>query len=125
MKAKFATAINCIDGRIQTPIIAFIRQKYDIDYIDMITMPGPDKILSEYEDIDEIKSIKKKVLISCNIHNSKLIFVVGHCGCAGNTCGKTSHLQQIRNAKQNVKKWNVNAEVHGLWVDKKQKAFLV
>ena len=44
---KFATAINCIDGRIQLVVCAYMRTKYLVDYVDMITDPGPVKILSE------------------------------------------------------------------------------
>ena len=60
MKFKFATAINCIDGRVQTPVAEFIKKSYHIDYVDMITIPGPDRVLSEFADVDEIESIKKR-----------------------------------------------------------------
>lgn len=36
---KFATAINCIDGRTQLPVIEWARKKYGVDYVDMITKP--------------------------------------------------------------------------------------
>ncbi|MFC1666990.1 carbonic anhydrase [Candidatus Omnitrophota bacterium] len=125
MAKKFATAINCIDGRVQAPVIDFIRNNYDVYYVDMITTPGPDKLLSEYKDTHEIKSIKKKVWISYKKHDSELIFLVGHYDCAGNSCSEESHLQQIRKAMQNIKEWKTNSEFYGLWVDKKRKAFLI
>jgi carbonic anhydrase len=125
MKPKFATAINCIDGRVQAPITEFIRNGYGIDYVDMITTPGPDKILSEYENNHEIESIKKKVLISCTNHESKLIFIAGHHDCAGNPCAEERHQQQIRKAIQRVKGWGMNLEIYGIWVDKDQKTFLI
>ena len=125
MKFKFATAINCIDGRVQAPVTEFIRNNYDIDFVDSITVPGADKVLSECEDIDEVESIKKKALVSYKSHNSKLIFIVGHYDCAGNPCREADHLQHIRKSIQNAKTWNMNAEIYGIWVDKAQKAFLV
>jgi hypothetical protein len=50
MRKTFATAINCIDGRTQIPLIEFIKRNYAIDYIDLITEPGPNKILAENTD---------------------------------------------------------------------------
>lgn len=125
MKCKFATAINCIDGRIQEPVIGFIRNNYDVDYVDMITIPGPDRTLSEQTDTHEIESVMKKVLISRDKHNSKLIFIAGHYDCAGNPCTEKKHLQQIRKSMRNVKEWNMNLEVYGIWVDKERKALLI
>ncbi|MGB3082317.1 MAG: carbonic anhydrase, partial [Candidatus Omnitrophota bacterium] len=47
MKKSFATAINCIDGRAQKPVTEFAIRKFKVDYVDLITEPGPDKVLSE------------------------------------------------------------------------------
>ena len=38
---SFATSIHCMDGRIQEPIIQYIKTKYDVQYVDVITEPGP------------------------------------------------------------------------------------
>ena len=32
---RFGTAINCIDGRTQEPVIDFMKQKYNIDGVSM------------------------------------------------------------------------------------------
>jgi carbonic anhydrase len=125
MKSKFATAINCIDGRVQIPVAEFIKNNYHVDYVDMITVPGPDRVLSESADIDEIESVKKKVLISCDRHESRLIFVAGHYDCAANPCDEKTHRLEIRRAAENMKKWNTRSEVYGIWVDRSRKAVLV
>jgi len=54
---KFATAINCMDGRTQEPIINFMRHWYRVDYVDMINEPGPVKALAEYKNYDFLKTI--------------------------------------------------------------------
>ena len=125
MKFKFATAINCIDGRVQLPVAEFIKDNYGIDYVDMITVPGPDKVLSECKDIYEIESIKNNTLFSYNNRDSKLIFIVSHYNCLGNPCAERAHLRQLRKAMENIKKWCAHAKVHGIWVDKERKAILV
>jgi hypothetical protein len=43
---SFATAINCMDGRTQIPVTDYVRKKYKVEYVDMITEPGPIKVLA-------------------------------------------------------------------------------
>lgn len=40
MESKFATCLNCIDGRVQIPVINWITDNYEIDYVDMVTEAG-------------------------------------------------------------------------------------
>jgi len=125
MAKKFATAINCIDGRVQKPVIEFIRNNFHIDYVDLVTTPGPDKLISEYKDTQEIQSIKEKVLISFKKHKSNILFLSGHHDCAGNPCSKENHLRQIQKAANNIKYWRINLEIYGLWIDEKWRVAFV
>lgn len=113
----FATAISCMDGRVQIPVIEYIKQNYRVDYVDMITEPGPNKILADNDDKTVLTSIKKRVLISLDRHKSKLIFVVGHHDCAGNPADKETQLTQIILAVNAIKFWTLDAKILGLWVD--------
>ena len=61
MTKKFATAINCMDGRVQSPTIDYIKSNFNVDYVDMITEPGPNKILAEGKEEQVIEALKKKV----------------------------------------------------------------
>jgi carbonic anhydrase len=85
--ARFGTAINCMDGRTQIPVIEWMRKRYRVSYVDMITEPGVDAVLAENDDTRTIESIKRKVRISTEKHGSRLIAVVGHYDCAGNPVG--------------------------------------
>ncbi len=114
---KFATAINCMDGRVQLPVIQWLKKEYGINYVDMITEPGPNKVLAECKENAVIDSIKKRVDISVNKHNSKLIAIVGHYDCAGNPAEKDTQLKHIITAIKMVKLWNFGVKVIGLWVD--------
>ena len=42
MSFRFGTAINCIDGRTQEVVIDHMKQKYNIDEVDMVMSPGAD-----------------------------------------------------------------------------------
>ncbi len=38
---SFCTAINCMDGRTQLPVIEFLKNKLSVEYVDTVTEPGP------------------------------------------------------------------------------------
>jgi carbonic anhydrase len=117
-KLKFATCINCIDGRAQKPAIAFLRKYSDVDYVDMVTEPGPDKILSQYKDKTTIASIKRRVRISIEKHHSKIIMVAGHSDCAGNPVDLSKHLEQIKKSAKKIQEWGFKVPVLGVWLNK-------
>jgi len=114
---KFATAMNCIDGRTQIPVIEWMKEKYNVDYVDMITEPGVDGILAKGENKALIESIKRRVEISVSKHNSKVVAVAGHHDCAGNPVDEETHKKHILSAIEVVKSWGFDVEVVGLWVD--------
>ncbi len=113
----FVTAINCMDGRIQIPVIDWLKKEYKADYVDMITEPGPNKILSENKDQFLIDSIKKRVEISVKKHQSRLIATIGHHDCAGNPVDKELKIKQINTAIKIIKSWEFGVQVIGLWVN--------
>ena len=114
--AKFATAINCMDGRTQIPVFEWMRRRCGVDYVDMITEPGVDAILAENEDMQTIQRIRGKVNISVEKHNSRFIVVVGHHDCAGNPVEMQIHLAQIHSAIRTIASWGFNVQVFGIWV---------
>jgi len=116
---RFATAINCMDGRVQIPVIEWLKRQYGVDYVDMITEPGPERLLAEDKDRTSIESIQKCLEISITRHNSKLVAIVAHHDCAGNPADKETQLKQISNAIKTVESWNFEVQVVGLWVDEK------
>ncbi|MCX7761879.1 MAG: hypothetical protein N2252_03450 [Candidatus Kryptonium sp.] len=118
MAQKFATAINCMDGRTQIPVIEWLKENYKVDYVDMITEPGPDGVLSKNIDNQIIESLRRKAEISAYKHNSKIIVIAGHHDCAGNPVDKDTHINQIKLSVQTIKSWGLPFEkVIGLWVN--------
>ena len=114
---KFATAINCMDGRTQIPVAEWMKKMFKVDYVDAVTEPGPIKIISEFKDIQNIANIKKRVEISVSRHLSKAVAVVGHFDCAGNPVDKNTQVLQIADAVKKIKTWGFDVTVVGLWVD--------
>ena len=116
---RFATAINCIDGRTQIPVIDYVRKKCRVDYVDMVTEPGPIRILAENKDKTALESIRRRVEISVWKHGSGNIVIVGHHNCAGNPVEKERQFEQILESIETVRSWALKAEIIGLWIDEK------
>lgn len=119
MEKKFATALNCIDGRTQIPVINWMKENFNVDYVDLITEPGMDKVLSQGNWI-ESERLKEKVIISMTAHNSNVVAVVGHYDCAANPVSDCKHLHDIVSSTYVVKSWCLPVKVVGLWVDEFQ-----
>ena len=115
---SFCTAINCMDGRVQEPVINYLKKKYRTNYVDMITEPGPNKILAEGSDDKLIESIFSRIEISVKKHGSKHIAIIGHFDCAGNPANQEEQWLHTLKAVKTVKERFKNTEVIGLWVNK-------
>ena len=113
----FGTVINCMDGRVQLPVIEWVKQKHKVDYVDSITEPGPVRILAEGKDLIAIESMRRRVHISVSKHGSTVVTLVAHDDCAGNPVSKETQLHQIPAALRTIRSWGYGVTVQALWVD--------
>jgi carbonic anhydrase len=111
---KFATAVNCMDGRVQLPVIEYMRKKFGVDFVDSVTEAGADGILGHRS--ARVTAIKKRVEISVKKHGSRVVAVVGHHDCAGNPVSKETHIKEIKDDVKIVSEWFPGVKVVGLWV---------
>jgi carbonic anhydrase len=117
MNEKFVTVINCMDGRVQTPVNEWMKRHYHVSYVDTITEPGPNKILAEQPHSATTSNIRHRLEISVFKHGSKVVAITGHADCAGNPTDDETQMKQIENALQTITNWGLNIKVIGLWVD--------
>ena len=110
-----ATCLNCMDGRVQLPVLNWIKENYRVDFVDVITEAGMDNVLSNQEDIREVL---RSITISVNVNKSTRLFVVGHYDCRGNPVEDSVHHQEIISAVKRLKGYWPGLEVIGLWVNK-------
>jgi hypothetical protein len=106
-----------MDGRVQDAVKNYMQKNYSVDYVDMVTEPGPNKILAENSDKAVIENIKKRVAISIQHHGSKVIAIAGHFGCAGNPVEKQEQIKHLKEAKKVAENFGFEAEIILLWVD--------
>ena len=109
-----ATCLNCMDGRVQLPVINWIRETYQVDFVDVVTEAGMDGVLSKQEDISEIL---RSINISVTLNKSTRLFVVGHHDCRGNPVDEPTHHQQIASAVNRLKTHWTKQPITGLWVN--------
>ncbi len=114
---SFCTAINCMDGRVQLPVIRFMQERFQSQYVDIISEPGPNRILSEQKDQQRIDSILKRIDISIHHHQSKGLAVVGHYDCAGNPVNKAEQMLHLQGAMRLLKEYYSDMEIISLWVN--------
>lgn len=125
-KGTFSCAVNCMDGRVQDAVKNYIKNNCGVDYVDVVTEPGPNKILAERTDKPVIDDIKKRLEISVHHHGAKVVALASHFGCVGNPVEKEEQLAHLREAKKTIESFGLNVKVILLWVgDGWQKAELV
>jgi carbonic anhydrase len=113
----FCTVINCMDGRVQLPVIHYLQKMFRVEYVDTITEAGPSLVLATREDAPLVQSILKRVRISIDRHSSVGIAVVGHEDCAGNPASYADQLAHIRSSVRFLRGQYEGTKVIGLWVD--------
>ncbi len=113
---KFATAITCIDGRVQQPIVDWMKLNTNVHYVDLVTEPGPDKVLSSGPSL-AIDEVVRKVSFSIHHHASTVVALAGHHDCAANPTDKEEHAEQILEGIRVLVSCRLNARVLGLWLN--------
>lgn len=114
---SFCTTINCMDGRVQLPVIEYLKKRCGADYVDTITESGPNLILADGTNQTLVDSILARVDISVNKHGSRVIAVAGHFDCAGNQADQAGQRKHTAKAVEFLAAKYPECEVIGLWVD--------
>ena len=117
---KFCTSIHCIDGRIQEPIIKYLKGKFSVEYVDAITEGGPCGIFANCED-EANKGILDSLLSKINMllakRGTKFIAISGHYDCLANPLDKEQQIGQIKKSVEYLKEVYPNMKIIGLWVN--------
>ncbi|MBC8478739.1 MAG: hypothetical protein ISR91_06635 [Candidatus Delongbacteria bacterium] len=113
----FCTTINCIDGRVQLPVVQFLQKRFNALYVDSITEPGPVKLLATEQEGRAVASIFARVEVSLQHHDSVGIAIVAHHDCAGNPLPQAEQLLQLERAVTLTRDLWPRATIIGLWVD--------
>ncbi len=117
MMPRFCTAINCMDGRTQLPVIHYLQQRFDAAYVDTVTEAGINRLLAEEDDTPRCLSVHARIAISLERHHSVGLAVCGHHDCAGNPVDRKTQIGHIRQAVAALRQRYPQVPVIGLWVN--------
>lgn len=113
----FCTAINCMDGRVQLPVIEYMRARFGVPYVDNITEPGPVRVLGDAGCEEIAESIARRVGVSVESHGSEVVAIVAHHDCTVNRLEKDAQLGQLARSADFIAERFPHVRVLGVWVD--------
>ena len=105
-----------MDGRTQDAVKNYMIEHYHTEYVDMVTEPGPNKILADNINIHIVENIKKRVEISVHHHGAKYVAIVGHFGCACNPAEKEGQVTHLKEAKKTIESFGFDIQMILLWI---------
>jgi carbonic anhydrase len=114
----FATALCCMDGRIQLPVLEYLKVRFGVKYIDNITYAGPVGLAPTAADSPAVESIFRLIEVSMRVHDSKELAVVAHHDCAGNPVSESVQLKQLQAWIETLEQTFPGIQIIGLWLDK-------
>jgi carbonic anhydrase len=104
----FATALCCIDGRVQGPLADFVRTRFGVDYVDTVTRAG---LVGRLD-----SGVEADLTISIEAHQSQGIVVSGHAGCAGYSGEESAQREACRAAAARLGELWGEMEIVPVWV---------
>lgn len=113
---RFATVVNCFDGRVQDPVATWVKTHAGVAYVDVITVHAPERVLTEGSGA-EIAHIHDEVRHSMRKHDVQVLVIVGHTACEGNPVTRPEQIAQLRRALALVASWDVSVPIVGLLMD--------
>ncbi len=106
-----------MDGRVQRSVLEYMIKRFDVPYVDTITAPGPNGILSKRVDENAVHAILNCVSVSVNKHDTVGIAVVGHYDCAGNPGDEAHQNGDTRDAVRFLRASYPDRNIIGLYVN--------
>jgi hypothetical protein len=115
---SFCAAINCIDGRAHAAVVEYAKKRFRVRWVDLITEPGPARILADNHDRALVASILRRLELSIRAHGVRGVAVAAHYGCAANPSDERTQHAQLRKSVELLASRFPACEVIALWVDR-------
>lgn len=112
----FAAGVTCIDGRCHEPLVTWVRQRFGVDHVDLVTRPGADGTLSTCPGTT-CEDLHSALEVSVGAHDARVIVVAGHDDCAAHPVSEQEHRRDIDRSVAQIESWQLGPAVLGVWID--------
>lgn len=110
----FALVLNCVDGRVQRPLLSWIREELSLEKADYLTLPGPDGAFAEGG--AELERARRLAGFLSEHRRHTCLVVAGHHDCLGNPVADEAHRRQIEAAARTAHGWGLTPRTIGAWI---------
>lgn len=130
-KKTYATTLNCFDGAVQAPARKYMRRRFQVEFVDPITEPAIERILSDESGDPEMEFIRNrirdvKLKISIVDHGSRALSIAAHHPCLGSSASKDEKLAQLVRSREVVREMikylgldHLDIEIVLLWINER------
>ena len=117
---KFGTVINCTDGRVQYPVMDYLKKHFEIEFFDAANEAGPLRTLCKKSDKCRLITLKEQIRTSLEDHGSKFIALVGHHDCNDNPGNRAFQESQLDESLDYLQRsFGTDITYVGLYVNEK------
>ena len=118
---RFAALIDCTSKAMGWEFFPYLREKLKVDYVDLIVPPKPNEVVLLFENKSIIETLKIKLLLSIQKHETALLVLVGDPSCKGKELPLEQFKKHVLQAAKLIKAWRLPVTILGLWQHKDQK----
>jgi hypothetical protein len=90
----FAAAVSCIDGRYHEPLVAWIRDRFEVRHVDLVTAPGVSSALARGTP-EVVVEVSNHLAPSLEAHQAGVVVVAAHEGCAADPSDARTQLDAL------------------------------
>ncbi len=90
----FAVAVTCIDGRFHEALTSWMRPRFDVTHIDLVTAPGVSAALAT-GDAGVTEGTLARLRPSLEAHHAAAVVLAAHEDCAGDPSRRREQLADL------------------------------
>ena len=110
-------AVNCVDGRVQHPAIEYLRTRFSVPHVDVVSEWNPAHVLAGSHVSEHTRSVVERVNLLVTVHDVVAVALVAHQGCEEAGLFDGDPIEELNMAVQHLAQHVTQHRVIGLWID--------
>ena len=100
---SFCTAVSCIDGRVQLPVIQYLTRRVHVEFVDVVSDTGPASVLAHDPDSETAGSIDRRIDVSRDARQSQGLAIAAHHDCWGHQRPLEGQIDDLRRSAAHLR----------------------